>query len=1177
MKDIFRLYINNKEVDFEIEPQFEFRYQQEDFSNPTIIKNTFSKSIKIEGTDNNNQIFGEIYNLDREQLYKYGEKTGVYFNPSKRTPFELYRNAELIESGYMQLTDITINNQKIVYNITLFGGLGDMFYSLMYTSEGEKRTLADLWYRIGKEESELEFKINKEFVKASWEKLKSGATGNTINDFVTFAPSYNGLYDDFDNSTICINTYLSQIFTNNDVTKDELNYTTYNGYKLAKTKREWTEFEVRDLRSYMQRPCLKFSKLLDAICDEHNNGGYKVHLSKSFFNSKNPFYNDVYMALPLLPTTTTNDTDTKKEYELYADANYYDGVMHIGKKGSTYLSTTYRLGFDGDDISASSSNGFNIDTSNIPITSSFDVDVDFDLSLVANSLDETMNNSELFLTYVQKDRRGTIVEPVYAYLPTYKSITVQAVMYGEGEEIYYSNMVNFTNPVSYGGNTYISTPDKWKNTQGEDFSAVQNCFGSFKREGTTNNYKWVDNEGNTTFKLRINDVPKKKNMGISLIITLRYSEYDNTLTPLLVTNQTTFESWNGATSSSSGVLFTPYYNLVNSYATAPLNATSTLTLKENGESVKSNTTITKKRLLQTEFSPCDVLLDYCKLFGLYFVKDLYSKSVSIMTKNEFFTGNVVDISNRIDMSKDMKITPYLFETKYYLMKSNENETYYSKKYKNEYNLVYGQKRIDTNYNFNKDTKDIYDGSVFQNAISVTDTSPYYRSFYSSNNILQPSWLMDNPTVELYNAFDTDEPKTHTEEYAYNKYINTAKTRNWNLRSGYDIFPKTAFYNLDDNAKSLSDVSATLLFFNGYKPTVDIDGNSVPFWVSDDVYVMRKLNDDMCYLYTECEVDDMGNTIAYKYNELPQFLRYKINGNTITESFDFGVPKEIYMPNVSYGENATLYDKFWKNYLTDRYDVNTRKVSCYVNLEGIKITQETLRDFYWFNNSLWAINKIENYLPNNYGTTKVEFVKINDTYNYLKAQYEYIPNNIRLSENEILLDWDATNYTLSLNSLTAWTASGNDIQITPAQGEAGQYNIAIATQPNNLEAIKNNIISFADEGGNVVEFNLKQLPSPKNAKYICGYVIDEAEEPLPNYTLTFGIQIMPLTSIDDTPVLATFITTTNTDGYYEIYVGKSFAQYNYLTITNEKGEQVYLETIDYAGLNDENKIDYVIKK
>ena len=71
MKDKFYLYIDSQLVDFEVEPQFPVTYQLEDLSNPTIIKNNFSKTIKIEGTDNNNRIFGEIYNLEREQIYDF--------------------------------------------------------------------------------------------------------------------------------------------------------------------------------------------------------------------------------------------------------------------------------------------------------------------------------------------------------------------------------------------------------------------------------------------------------------------------------------------------------------------------------------------------------------------------------------------------------------------------------------------------------------------------------------------------------------------------------------------------------------------------------------------------------------------------------------------------------------------------------------------------------------------------------------------------------------------------------------------------------------------------------------------------------------------------------------------------------------------------------------------------
>lgn len=65
-----RLYIANKRVDLTDELSLPMNFQQEDFSNPTIIKNSFSKTITIPGTKNNNKLFGEIYKLDRMQHYE---------------------------------------------------------------------------------------------------------------------------------------------------------------------------------------------------------------------------------------------------------------------------------------------------------------------------------------------------------------------------------------------------------------------------------------------------------------------------------------------------------------------------------------------------------------------------------------------------------------------------------------------------------------------------------------------------------------------------------------------------------------------------------------------------------------------------------------------------------------------------------------------------------------------------------------------------------------------------------------------------------------------------------------------------------------------------------------------------------------------------------------------------
>ena len=57
--------------------------------------------------------------------------------------------------------------------------------------------------------------------------------------------------------------------------------------------------------------------------------------------------------------------------------------------------------------------------------------------------------------------------------------------------------------------------------------------------------------------------------------------------------------------------------------------------------IASDVIVTKKTLLRTESTPADFLLSYSKLFGLYFVKDIDSKTINIYTRNNFF-NNVIE-------------------------------------------------------------------------------------------------------------------------------------------------------------------------------------------------------------------------------------------------------------------------------------------------------------------------------------------------------------------------------------------------------------------------------------------------------------------------------------------------------------------------------------------------------
>jgi hypothetical protein len=442
-------------------------------------------------------------------------------------------------------------------------------------------------------------------------------------------------------------------------------------------------------------------------------------------------------------------------------------------------------------------------------------------------------------------------------------------------------------------------------------------------------------------------------------------------------------------------------------------------------------------------------------------------------------------------------------------------------------------------------------------------------------------------------------KVYEWPYPYTRFVDLTLTTDWNIKSGYDMWPKTCFYNLDDSSKSLSDITSTLLFFNGFQSTKDAgepneNQATLDFWLTDDVLEMLDLNnDEVCYLYTETYRDKAGNKIAIKYQELPQFTRYKINGNTVTESFDFGLPKEIYIPNVNYGEDATLYNKFWKSYLTDRYDVNTKKVSCYVNLEGLKITQDTLRDFYYFNNCIWVINKIENYLPNSYETTKIEFVKVNDTDNYLNAQQEYEFNSISLSENEVTVDYNTTEYTIELTSGFDWTASyGSGLSCSETGGTQGTYTIELEVKENTDGTdIVDNIFTFTNAMGETVEFNLKQIPSPRNAKLVYGYVYDKkTQKPIPNCTVQFGEQITPYAIAPEstvpptseapaaseapiTPLQTLFIGTTNSEGYYEVYVGKLFEISEIVFVYDENGKDIYSTFIEWDSISSKYRLDF----
>ena len=207
-----------------------------------------------------------------------------------------------------------------------------------------------------------------------------------------------------------------------------------------------TEWEIKDLRSYQQRPAIKLKKVIEACCDPTNNGGYKVNLDPTFFNENNPYWDKAYIALPMLGSLLNDESGALisdgSNPVLYSDYNF------IGTSGSTTnTAINYYIRPNGekwivDDNSFVDMNDFNFSTV-------YSAEIDIQLFFKGNT------TQDLYLSYLLKGkvgRYGSVNRPMY------QSIIAQIVVYAEDSTspIAYSNIYNFTNKLPNGNYSTLS-------------------------------------------------------------------------------------------------------------------------------------------------------------------------------------------------------------------------------------------------------------------------------------------------------------------------------------------------------------------------------------------------------------------------------------------------------------------------------------------------------------------------------------------------------------------------------------------------------------------------------------------------------------------------------------------------------------------------------------------------
>ena len=70
------------------------------------------------------------------------------------------------------------------------------------------------------------------------------------------------------------------------------------------------------------------------------------------------------------------------------------------------------------------------------------------------------------------------------------------------------------------------------------------------------------------------------------------------------------------------------------------------------------------------------------------------------------------------------------------------------------------------------------------------------------------------------------------------------------------------------------------------------------------------------------------------------------------------------------------------YQRDRYDDDTYKMTCKVNLRGMRVGQDLMRKFFYYDGAVFVLNKIINHSLTTWDDTECEFIKVQDISNYL---------------------------------------------------------------------------------------------------------------------------------------------------------------------------------------------------
>ena len=110
---------------------FSFNYAIADIRHPDKRKTEYSKTIQCPGTQRNDAIFGQIYDVNISNAYdSAAANIEANFNPNKRANARIITDGVQVMDGTLQLRQITAKKDQLIYEIIFIGKMANIFNEL---------------------------------------------------------------------------------------------------------------------------------------------------------------------------------------------------------------------------------------------------------------------------------------------------------------------------------------------------------------------------------------------------------------------------------------------------------------------------------------------------------------------------------------------------------------------------------------------------------------------------------------------------------------------------------------------------------------------------------------------------------------------------------------------------------------------------------------------------------------------------------------------------------------------------------------------------------------------------------------------------------------------------------------------------------------------------------------